>query len=699
MLPLVALMLLGPGAVTGEEGVSRDGPRVLALRLARVDGRSGYTEEGVILLTSGQEARLEVVGAELVGGASVKLTTARLEAGQDCRTGSNGSHPVLTTATLELGEDGVVTIQGSDIVYSSSQDNYYVCLSVGDKSIHQGTHHAVTIQLAGPILWPVWVNFIILAFLLVLSGLFSGLNLGLMSLDQTELQIVIKTGSEAEQENAKAIYPVRNLGNFLLCSLLFGNVLVNVLIPMLMDSIPGANGILAVIGSTFGIVIFGEIIPQAICSRHGLAVGAKTIGITKFFMLLTAPLSWPISKLLDLVLGEELGTVYNRARLIELLRVTQANMDLNKDEVNILQGALVLQEKKIEDIMTPLGDCYMLPLEAVLDFDTISEIKDKGYSRIPVYDEEETNVVHILLAKDLLFIDPDDKKPLAEVCGFYKTQFITAEKDRPLNKMLDEFKTGEKGHLAIVKGEEDVGAIGLVSLEDIIEEIIQAEIVDETDIVMDNKTKKKRRKTKRQSREKEVRMFMEPQCTQVEVSPQVSHAVLQFLTSSLPPFAADIINTDILKKLLMLDVFRMAKSSSESRMTIVEQGRPCDFFILIVEGKVDVHFGSEGHVFESGPFTSFGKQLLVPGPEGGASPRPQPWTPDVTLVPRGEVLYLKVRLGTWRQAVLASRSSGEESSQHLQGMVEAQHSPTHEHETTPLLGEIKRNTTINSSVL
>ena len=111
-------------------------------------------------------------------------------------------------------------------------------------------------------LWPTWVNFIFLGFLLCLSGLFSGLNLGLMSLDQTELAIVIKTGTEADQENAKAISPVRALGNFLLCSLLFGNVLVNVIIPMLLDSIPGANGIWAVVGSTFGIVVFGEIIPQ-----------------------------------------------------------------------------------------------------------------------------------------------------------------------------------------------------------------------------------------------------------------------------------------------------------------------------------------------------------------------------------------------------------------------------------------------------
>ena len=309
------------------------------------------------------------------------------------------------------------------------------------------------------------------------------------------------------------------MGNFLLCSLLLGNVLVNNSLTIMLDTLSGGGGLIAVVGSTLGIVIFGEIIPQALCSRHGLAVGAKTLFITKFFMLVTSPLSFPISKLLDWILGEELGAVYNRAKLLELLK--QDDIDLNKDEVNILTGALVLQEKKIEDIMTPLGDCYMPALQAVLDFDTISEIKDKGYSRIPVYDDDESNVVHILLAKDLLFIDPDDKKPLAEVCGFYKTPFIIAEKDRPLNKMLDEFKTGERGHLAIVKGDEDQGAIGLVTLEDIIEEIIQAEIIDETDIVMDNKTKRKRKKKGRFVKEKEVRMFMEPNSTQIDVSSQV----------------------------------------------------------------------------------------------------------------------------------------------------------------------------------
>ena len=110
-----------------------------------------------------------------------------------------------------------------------------------------------------------------------------------MSLDLTQLQVIARTGTETERDNAKVVLPIRICGNFLLCSILLGNVLVNTLIAIIFDNIPGANGPKAVIGSTIGIVVFGEIVPQAICSRYGLSVGGKTILITKLLMLLTCP--------------------------------------------------------------------------------------------------------------------------------------------------------------------------------------------------------------------------------------------------------------------------------------------------------------------------------------------------------------------------------------------------------------------------
>jgi metal transporter CNNM len=148
---------------------------------------------------------------------------------------------------------------------------------------------------------PVWVTILCLVFLLSLSGLFSGLNLALMSLTPHELLVIQEAGEENDRKYAKRIYPVRKNGNYLLCTILLGNVLVNSTATLLLDTI--ISGALAVASATFAIVIFGEIIPQAICSRHGLKVGSKTIGLTRLFKIATFPIAYPLSKLLDIILG------------------------------------------------------------------------------------------------------------------------------------------------------------------------------------------------------------------------------------------------------------------------------------------------------------------------------------------------------------------------------------------------------------
>lgn len=174
---------------------------------------------------------------------------------------------------------------------------YHICVKSHDKGYHQWHHQGdqawLRIQSEGRLM-PVGFQVVLIAFLVCLSGLFAGLNLGLMSLDKNELRVIAASGTDTEKRYAKAIEPLRQRGNYLLCSILLSNVLINSTLTVLLDQL--TSGIIAVISSTMSIVIFGDIIPQAICSRHGLAVGAKTIYITYLFMFLTSPLSYPISK-------------------------------------------------------------------------------------------------------------------------------------------------------------------------------------------------------------------------------------------------------------------------------------------------------------------------------------------------------------------------------------------------------------------
>ena len=138
----------------------------------------------------------------------------------------------------------------------------------------------------------VYEVFVVLG-LLSLSALFSGLNLGLMSLDIVGLEIVEGSGTKTESKYARALRPLRTKGNFLLCTLLLGNTAVNAVLAIFLGSM--TSGVTGTLVSTFAIVCFGEIIPQSLCSRYGLAIGYYTRFIVIFFMFLIGIIAWPIS--------------------------------------------------------------------------------------------------------------------------------------------------------------------------------------------------------------------------------------------------------------------------------------------------------------------------------------------------------------------------------------------------------------------
>ncbi|KAF0987995.1 hypothetical protein HZS_718 [Henneguya salminicola] len=378
---------------------------------------------------------------------------------------------------------------------------FYICLGYNENDTitwrHQGDSFVVIFSNPATKL-DLWVSTLLLVFLIVLSGLYSGLNLGLMALTPRELDLIKASGTSKEKKYATQIYPIRKKGNILLCSILFGITIFNASATVIIDSL--TTGAVAIVISTISIVLLCELLPQSICSKYGLTISAHTTFITKILMIVTWPVSFPLGKFLDYLLGDETPTSYNRQQLLEVFRLNKEG-NLAKDEFDIIFGGLKLRSKTVAEIMTPLSQCYMINENSVLDFQTVSDIFKSGFSRIPLYRENTQNVVGLLYLKDITFVDTEEMVPLVNILKFFDHPLIKVVHDITLDRILKEFKKGSS-HLAIVITETKLengsyrhDAIGLVTLEDIIEEIIQSEIFDEKDREKHSKAKRKMKQT------------------------------------------------------------------------------------------------------------------------------------------------------------------------------------------------------------
>jgi metal transporter CNNM len=157
-----------------------------------------------------------------------------------------------------------------------------------------------------------------------------------MSLSVNDLRLIAESEDASMRHYAKCVLPLRKRGNFLLCSIVIANVLVNVLGTVLLDSL--VHGLFAVIGSTIMIVLMGEIVPQAICSRYGLIIGAHTYIITWACMFLTGIISYPLGFILDKIIGQEVTASYTRDQIAGMIK--QISADIEKPELDVITGIM-----------------------------------------------------------------------------------------------------------------------------------------------------------------------------------------------------------------------------------------------------------------------------------------------------------------------------------------------------------------------
>jgi len=475
---------------------------------------------------------------------------------------------------------------------------------------------------------PLLISLPIIVVLVMVSGLFSGLMMGLRGLDIISLQIMQNGRNEEMAKCAEKIIPVRDKGNQLLCTLLLGNVAVNSALAILTAEI--ASGlVVGFLVSTAMIVIFGELLPQAACSRYALQVGSRTVPIVKCLMIAFYILTKPMSIVLDRWLGREVGTICSRTELMETLKIQirLGAVDETEGEIakQVAEGAISFRDKVVKDVMTPLGKAYMLSHETRLGYETIREIFETGFSRIPVFGNDKNDYRGLLYTKDLMIVDPEDEMKLGDFISIFHRKVESFCQEDKLVTVLNAFKKGGT-HMGLVR-EVDISVDvdphfeirGVLTLEDVMEQILQDEIVDETDVYVDN--------------ERNVLNTLASQNFQLEVFNPVWKKHRQRLIHEEASAIATHLGRSLFCKGSGMELSRRALEWLVSNSTVEDRhrastlgaeehleideiyryGRETSICTLILQGRLTIRAGHDSFRTEAGAFTILAREALRAG--------------------------------------------------------------------------------------
>ena len=328
-------------------------------------------------------------------------------------------------------------------------------------------------------------NVVLLVFLILLSGFFSASETALTAFRSIHLE-KLEDGKHDKQVNLLKKW-LKN-PNEMLTGLLLGNNIVNILASSIATIVTiqfmgtsSKSVAVATIGMTVVILVFGEITPKIIAKNHSLKIAGVVIVIVYWFSFFTKPLIkiliW-ISKFIGRLLGIELEDetlMITEEDIISFVNVGEAEGIIEEDEKEMIHSIVGFGETSAKEVMTPRT--AMLAFEGNKTIDDIwYEMVDNGFSRIPVYEDTIDNILGVLYIKDIMNCIKDGSTNVP-IKNFIRPGYFVPE-TKSIIEILKEFKA-LKVHIAMVLDEYG-GIVGLLTIEDLIEEIV-GEIRDEFD--------------------------------------------------------------------------------------------------------------------------------------------------------------------------------------------------------------------------
>ncbi len=326
-----------------------------------------------------------------------------------------------------------------------------------------------------------WVEIAALAVLIGLSGFFSGLEVALVGIRKSKVIQLFNEG----KKGAKALHKLKMNPSWMMSSVNLGNNLVNVGASALATSLAirlfGNDGLGIAVGvMTFLILVFGEITPKTYCNANSTKVALRYAPV----LLAFSYVFYPVVKFFEIItrgVVKMTGSSYNPPPITEeeIKGVIDQGLEenaLEKEEMELVHGALKFDDTVIRSVMTPRTKMFTLNAKMLL-FEALPQINQSGHSRIPIFGDTREDIVGFIHVRDVLKeLEKDNKMVSLEQIA---RKAVFASQEKMVSGLLKEMK-GRKTHMAIVIDEHG-GVEGLVTLEDLLEEIV-GEIEDETDL-------------------------------------------------------------------------------------------------------------------------------------------------------------------------------------------------------------------------
>ncbi|MCF7799012.1 hemolysin family protein [Candidatus Woesearchaeota archaeon] len=320
------------------------------------------------------------------------------------------------------------------------------------------------------------IIFLITAVLL--SGVFSSSEIAMFSLSELRIRHLVERG----KKGALTLQKLKGRSHRLLITILIGNNVVNIgaaaVATALAITLFGTIGVGIATGvMTLIILVAGEIVPKAFATTHAEKIALFMAPIFCFLEKVLFPLVWIFDGLTSLFVpkGKTIAPRVTEEEVRDMVYISGEQGSIKLQEQQMIENIFRLDDTQIVEIMTARPDVVAFENSKQVD-EVIYEIKENGYSRVPVFEGDLDNVTGILYAKDLL--KTHGTKQLKELSrpAFVVPETIIAD------QLLKEFKR-KKVHMAIVVNEHGT-MTGLITIEDLLEEIV-GEIYDETDSAQD----------------------------------------------------------------------------------------------------------------------------------------------------------------------------------------------------------------------